>query len=236
MNWWIAIKAFFNELPYDKLGDIGTFILSVASVFTAIVTAIILCKQYNIQKETLVYQKLSEQPIFNIYYELIDADNDSKYETEILNISNEGHLFKQINSISVSTIFDFAINNKHYLLKTNGYFFGTTKYQNLKGLIYKSRGNNNNEKFHNLYIEVLKNSKVSERFYEVVKFNLIKISYIDIHNNHCAYYLKDRIYIDETTYNSILDQIVNKQDIIDIDKITFDGILNIIENDRVENI
>ena len=52
MEWWITIKKFFSDLPYDDLGDIGTFILSVVSVFTAIVTLYMLVKQHRLQKDS----------------------------------------------------------------------------------------------------------------------------------------------------------------------------------------
>lgn len=66
MNWWIAIKKFFCELPYDNLGDIGTFILSLMSVFTAFVTVVMLSKQNKLQQESLSQQQLVQQPLFNI--------------------------------------------------------------------------------------------------------------------------------------------------------------------------
>ena len=224
MNWWIAIKKFFSELPYDNLGDIGTFILSLMSVFTAFVTVVMLSKQNKLQQESLSQQQLVQQPLFNVYYELIDSDNDGKYEDEILNISNDGQLFKQIKNISVTTIFDVATNSQHSLLKINGYFYANTLYQNLQGTIYKSRGNNNKERYCNIYDEMMQRSKVGERYYELCQYNLIKIEYIDIHNENRIVYFKDRICIDESTYSNVIADIINKQDILDIDKITFEDI------------
>lgn len=224
MNWWIAIKNFFSALPYDNLGDIGTFILSLMSVFTAIVTVKALRKQNNVQKESLLVQQSAQQPIFNIFYELVDADNDSKYENEILSISNEGQLFKQIKNISITTIFDASTNHQHSLLKINGYFYATTLYQNLQGTIYKSRGNNNKERYCNIYNEMMQQSKVGERYYELYQYNLIKIEYVDVHSKDKIVYFKDRICIDESTYSNIITNIANKQDILDIDKITFEDI------------
>ena len=112
----------------DDWGNIGNIILGIASVFTAIVTAIVLCKQYNIQKGSLLVQQSAQQPTFNVFYELVDSDNDGKYEDEILNISNEGELFKQISNISVTTIFDVSTNQIHRLLEINGYFYGSRGY------------------------------------------------------------------------------------------------------------
>lgn len=205
-------------------GDIANIVLATMSVFTAIATVIALRKQNNVQKESLLVQQSAQQPLFNIYYELIDSDNDGKYENEILNISNEGQLFKQIKSISITTIFDAATNHQHSLLKINGYFYATTLYQNLQGTIYKSRGNNNKERYCNIYDEMMQRSKVGERYYELCQYNLIKIEYIDIHNKNRIVYFKDRICIDESTYSNVIADIINKQDILDIDKITFEDI------------
>lgn len=224
MEWWITIKKFFSELPYSNLGDIGTFILSLVSVFTAFVTVVMLSKQNKIQQESLAQQQLVQQPLFNVYYELIDSDNDGKYEDEILNISNEGQLYKQIKNISVTTIFDVATNSQHSLLKVFGYFYHSTSYQNLKGLIYKSRGKGNNKCFYDIYMDVIENSKIGEQFYEIHKYHLIKIEYIDIHNIVKVCYFKDRINIEESTYNEVLTQIKNKHDILDLDNMTFEDI------------
>lgn len=218
------MKDILCKMTLNDWGNIGNIVLGTASVFTAIITAIVLCKQYRIQKETLLQQQLSQQPTFNIFYELIDSDNDGKYENEILNISNEGQLFKQIKSISITTIFDAATNHQHSLLKINGYFYATTLYQNLQGTIYKSRGNNNKERYCNIYDEMMQRSKVGERYYELCQYNLIKIEYIDIHNKNRIVYFKDRICIDESTYSNVIADIINKQDILDINNITFEDI------------
>lgn len=218
------MEEIFSKLTLSDWGSIGNIILGIASVFTAIVTAIVLCKQYNIQKETLLYQQLVQQPIFNIYYELIDSDNDGKYENEILNISNEGYLLKQIKTISITTIFDVATNDKHSLVKINGYFSLSTRYQNLKGLLCKSRGNNNKEKYCNIYNQVVRRSQAGKLFHDMYKYDLIKIEYIDIHNNNKVCCFKDRTIIEENTFNEIYDQIINKQSFFDIDKITFEDL------------
>ena len=220
------MKDILCKMTLNDWGNIGNIVLGIASVFTAIITAIVLCKQYSIQKETLLQQQLSQQPTFNVFYELIDSDNDGKYENEILNISNEGQLFKQVKNISVTTIFDVVTNHKHSLLKIIGFFGINTTYQDLKGLIYKSRGNCNNEKFYNIYNEVIQKSEVGKFFYEIYKYDLIKIEYVDIHNINNVCYFKNRLIIDEQQYESILSQIVNKQVFLDIDKISFDDIFN----------
>ena len=68
-------------------GDIANIAIAVASVATAIVTAIVLCKQHKLQKkqheldkEKLISQQIEHQPIFSI------SATDS-----LLTITNEGY-------------------------------------------------------------------------------------------------------------------------------------------------
>jgi hypothetical protein len=208
----------------NEWGDIANIVIAVASVATAIATKKALHRQNNLQEESLLVQQSAQQPIFNVFYELVDSDNDGKYENEVLNISNDGGLLIQIKKISVTTIFDVVTNHQHSLLKINGYFYATTLYQNLQGTIYKSRGNNNKERYCNIYDEMMQRSKVGERYYELCQYNLIKIEYIDIHNKNRIVYFKDRICIDESTYSNVIADIINKQDILDINNITFEDI------------
>ena len=218
------MNDFFNKFTLGEWGAIGNIVLGISSVVTAIFTAYALIRQCNLQKESLLVQQSTQQPVFNIYYELIDFDNDGKYENEILNISNEGLLYKSITNISVTTIFDVGINHTHSLLKIDGYFCATTIYQNMQGLIYKSRGNNNRLKYMSIYQDMLQQSNVIERFYEMHRYDLVKIEYIDIYNKHKTCYFKDRINVSEHTYNNDLENIVNKQDVCDINNISFEDL------------
>ena len=48
----------------SEWGDIANIVLAIASVATAIVTAVVLCKQHKLQREQLNAQQLEHQPIF----------------------------------------------------------------------------------------------------------------------------------------------------------------------------
>lgn len=61
------IKILCN-ISLSDWGDIFTIILGAASVFTAVVTAIVLCKQHKLQREQLNAQQLEHQPTFKIDY------------------------------------------------------------------------------------------------------------------------------------------------------------------------
>ena len=49
----------------SEWGDIANIVIAVASVATAIVTAVVLCKQYRLQKSQLNAQRLEHQPILH---------------------------------------------------------------------------------------------------------------------------------------------------------------------------
>lgn len=174
-----------------------------------------------LQKDTFLIEKGAKQPVFNITFDYIDADNDNKYEDVILQIQNEGNVVKQINNITVTTIFDVSERSIHKLFMVMGYFCRSTRYQNLNGLIYKSRGNSNNAKFMNIYYDVLALYKYHHRYVEISVGHMVRIEYTDIYNENNICYFKGRSIIDEREYNTIFKQICNQQNPIDIDNVTF---------------
>lgn len=204
----------------STLGDISNVLLGASSVLTAIFTAFALLKQYRLQKDTFIIDKSAKQPVFNITFDYIDADNDNKYEDVILQIYNEGYIVKQINSIKVTTIFDVSERSNHKLFMIIGYFCRSTRYQSLNGLMYKSRGNNNHAKFMNIYLDVLDLYKIYHRYVEISVDHMIKIEYTDIYGENNVCYFKGRSIIGEEIYNSIFKQICNQHDPLDIDKVT----------------
>ena len=60
-----------HDITLSTWGDIGNIILGISSLFTAIVTAIVLCKQHKLQQkqhkleqEKLKIQQMEHQPLF----------------------------------------------------------------------------------------------------------------------------------------------------------------------------
>ena len=200
-------------------------IIELATVCTTIFTAFLLKKQLEINKDALMYQKAVSQPLFNISYDREDSDGDGKYENEILLISNEGEKFRDIKNVSITTIFEIVHNKNHSLYKINGYFYYYTTYHNVKGLIYRCLGYNNKLKFIGLYNETINKTRSNGINYCIYKFDLIKINYVDINNVDRVDYFRNNHKIDESEYNNFLSQIVNKNDILDIDKITLNDLL-----------
>ena len=63
--------SMFLNMTLSTWGDIGNIILGITSVFTAIVTAVVLCKQHKLQQEQhkleqekLKIQQMEHQPLF----------------------------------------------------------------------------------------------------------------------------------------------------------------------------
>lgn len=218
-------------ISLSTLGAISNVVLGVSSFVTAIFTAVVLLQQYRLQKDTFLKEKRDKQPVFNITFCYVDADKDNKYEDVILQIQNDGHIVKQINDIKITTIFDVSERSNHKLFMITGYFFHNTHYQNLNGLIYKSRGNNNNARFMNIYSDVLSLYRNHRRYVEISIYHLIKIEYTDIYGEKNICYFKDRSIIEEDAYNNIFKQIYNQQNPLDIDKVTYSDLLT--ENSSV---
>lgn len=206
-------------------GEISNFVLGISSFITAIVTAIVLCKQYRLQKKSSLIGKRTKQPVFNVSFYSIDEDDDNKYENEILQIQNDGNIVKQINDIKVITIYDVSENSNHKLFWIIGYFWRSTCYQNLNGLIYKSRGNSNSAQFMRVYYDAVALYKNDHRFVKISVAHLIKIEYIDIYGEKNICCFKGRSIINEEEYNTIYNQICNQHNPIDINKVTLDELL-----------
>lgn len=214
-----------SEIRLSTIGDISNILLGISSVITAIFTAVVLRKQYRLQKEAFLKEKRAKQPVFNITSCYIDADDDNKYEDEILQVQNEGYIVKQINDINVTTVLDVSEHANHKLFVITDYFCRSTLYQNLNGLIYKSRGDNNNAKFMSIYSDVLSLYKNHRRYIEISKHHMIKIKYTDIYGENNICYFKDRSIIDEDVYNKIFKRICNQQNPLDLDKTTLSKLI-----------
>lgn len=206
-------------------GEISNFVLGISSFITAIVTAIVLIKQYMLQRKSYQIERKLKQPVFNIKLVTIDEDNDNKHDNEIMTIQNDGYIVKEISKITVNTIFDVSERSKHNAFRIIGYFSLITMYQSLNGLIYKSRGLNNHAKFINVYLDALALYKEHRRYVELSVHHITKIEYTDIYGEKNVCCFKDRSNISEDVYNTILKQICNQQNPMDIDKVSFRELL-----------
>lgn len=194
----------------NEWGDIANIIIAVASVATAIVTTIVLCKQYKLQVN-------SYQPLFLINYTYEDKDNDSKAETVVIHIHNEGHTVKYISSPSIRTCFlvkqDSNRRTKGRLFEIGNYYRYGSFHKNLTGIIRDGYSKKNLSKYQEIY------RNVKERGSLLYKFDLIKIEYIDINGFNKARYFKNSEPISKKEYNRYLAKIENQGDIFSISQV-----------------
>ena len=208
-----------------NLSTLGDILLGISSVFTAAFTAYVLCQQYRLQKNTFLIEKRAKQPVFNISLVTVDEDDDNKHDNEIMSIHNDGYIVKEISDITVKTIFDISEQSKHKIFWIIGYFSRSTTYQSLNGLIYQSRGVNNHAKFTNVYLDIINLYKEHRRYVGIAVYHMIKIEYTDIYGEKNICYFKNRSSIEENTYNTIIAQICNQQNPIDIDNVSFNELI-----------
>ena len=110
-------------------GAIGNTVLGVGSVFTAVVTAIVLCKQHKLQREQLNAQQLEHQPSFKLEYN----------EYGHLTISCEIHNIWSPATIDVRTIL-FITTKKISTGEQWGYYLPLLCYFSRPKLTYKTSG------------------------------------------------------------------------------------------------
>lgn len=213
-------------------GEISNFILGISSFITAFVTAFVLIKQYKLQQKSFQIERKSKQPVFNISLFTVDEDDDDKHDNEIMTIHNDGYIVKEISNITVTTIFDISEQSKHNLFWIIGYFSRSTMYQSLNGLIYTSRGLNNHAKFTNVYLDIIDLYKVHRRYVGIAVYHMIKIEYTDISGEKNICYFKNRSSIEENAYNTIIEQISNRQNPIDIDNVSFNELIKEISSEN----
>lgn len=208
-----------------NLSNLGDILLGISSVFTAAFTAYFLYQQYRLQKNTFLIEKRAKQPVFNISLITVDEDDDNKPDNEIMTIHNDGYIVKGISNITVTTIFDISEQAKHKIFLITGYFSRSTMYQSLNGLIYKSRGLNNYAKFTNVYLDINNLYKEHRRYVGIAVYHMIKIEYTDIYGEKNICYFKNRSSIEDDAYNTLIEQICNQQNPIDIDNVSFNDLI-----------
>ena len=119
----------------EEWGDIANIVIAVASVATAIVTAIVLCKQYKLQVN-------SYQPLFRIDSTYEDKCGSGKTDTVIIHIYNDGHTMKHISSPCIRTFFQVEQSShrkaKSLLFEIANYYRFGKFHKNLIGIIIEN--------------------------------------------------------------------------------------------------
>lgn len=214
----------------SEWGNIFTIILGVSSIITAIATIRALRIQNKIQQDAVVLQQKSQQPVFKILYELKDFDDDSKYDTNIIHIHNEGNAVLYIRDISIKTFFTLEAYRKTYQFEVMGYYYSRHESQSLVGELLVGYYGSNHYSFCNLYDETMKKTHLTGNFYAISHMDLIKIEYVDINQKTYSIFYKNREPITDKDYQDLCSQTINPNDQLDIDKVKLDDMLHYIDS------
>ena len=188
----------------SEWGDVANIIIAVASVATAIVTAIVLCKQHRLQKEQLIAQQQEHQPKF--YFKRYD---------DRLEICNKGvPLTQPIEFWICSMLYIKTTLIENHLLQDYIHCcpirtYGECKCQEeLEGVVAICPCDKDvRTAFHaltkrvydSLYNEVAPKTPRMTQIH-VIESDLIKIKYTDIYSKQHTLYYHDSMQIDEDTY------------------------------------
>jgi hypothetical protein len=198
------VVSVFVYLIYKKQTDIQTKMFELAG------------KQKDIQEKELEYldkqlilQKINFEPKFQIKSPLSKTGNDSIFDTEFLQIDNDGFYISDYQSTieTFYTFSDYDINRNsktEFVFPVSGYFaFGSYmgSKTNQKGTLETRYDFKNNLHFTNLYFETIQRTN-SEHIYSTSIYTLIEISYNDYEKKRqTKYYCKEASNTYEITKN-----------------------------------
>lgn len=180
----------FEGLSY--WGSVANIVLAAMSVFTAIITAWVLVRQYYLQKEQFEAQQLEHQPIFQI---------EKNEEGTMLSISNNGNDMGNVVDVYLLTVMCIDIYDRTELgYICNGmcvpvkYYNQKKNFQKLKGslAIYDTTLEVKDKliQIENKIQKILA-EKYGERNVEINNTDLIEISYKDMYDKNRSIYYFD---------------------------------------------
>jgi hypothetical protein len=240
--------SMFLNMTLSTWGDIGNIILGITSVFTAIVTAVVLCKQHKLQQEQhkleqekLKIQQMEHQPLFFF-----------KREKDHMDICNSGAKlnhpieFTICSMIYVQTTMFFREGLKDFVYCCPINIYRDCRcLEELDGVVGKCPfAEADRTKLHEITSKIWNSLVHSEKLtpklsqmtsITVRESDLIAIKYQDVyHIDHKIYYL-DSSPISEETYNKLnkIRQLV-PPGIYSVDKIDLNNILRGILQFRFE--
>lgn len=221
------IKSIAYKIRSYGITDFFTIILALTSIYIAYVTSCALNRQTEIMLK-------GQQPIFNVKYDSSDWDNDGMYDTHTIKIYNEGHIAKRILQVNVRTFYPLRTiensQNKLYQFEINGFYLISFLHTELIGEIHYAFSKGNHAYFCALSDDALHRSHLPETYYDVSKYDLIHIKYMDINDTIIYVYYKDSMPITDEIYKRLSDKTINDMPSFEVDKITLDDMLNYIHS------
>ena len=195
----------------NEWGDIANIVIAVASMATAIVTAIVLCKQHKLQKqqhalekEKLNAQQLEHQPSFHSEY-------IGKEDKRV--ISCDGFDMWTPAGIELTTIIAIQFNKDSNTIAS---YYIPIRYYTSRVFTYKIRGElaiyTNNDILNNAKLGAIKTSlynklksKITDcQLLSVFESDIVKIKYTDQYHIKREVYFLDNDKSTEQRYNEFL--------------------------------
>lgn len=193
------------NLGLSEWGDIANIVIAVASVATAIVTAIVLCKQHRLQKEQLNAQQQEHQPkfYFKRYDDRLEICNKGIALTEPIYFEICSMLY-----IRTTLVENHLLQDYIHCCPIRMYAADCKCQEELDGIVAVCPFDKDERvAFHtvtkrvydSLYNEVAPQIPRMTHIH-VIESDLIKIKYTDIYSKQHTLYYHDSMQIDEDTF------------------------------------
>lgn len=169
--------------------------------------------QYKVSNQALLIQQSQALPLLRLNVEKLQNFNNSFFDTEVLNVYNEGELIKDINCTTTSFI-RLRINKSASNYKSSIIYLPLAEYLNTKTITSQHKGKlmelysfgNYKSFYNNIYIKAIQNSN-NNLTISAERITLVNLTYRDIINTHHTeyyYVTSESQLIDRTKYLKVM--------------------------------
>lgn len=223
------IKSFFL-VKRKFVKGLYEVILGCTTLITSIATIYLMCIQNDIQSEANRMHIIENSPLFSVEYELLDMNKDSIYDTRIIEIYNLKNYLSQPATIDIKVFYKVekidSIERKNVILPIDAFYWRQYPTTSLDGKLLTGYLIDN----WNCYVDLKRTAMLKSGgrlYYDITKYDLIKIDYVDIYNNEKTAYFQDKHPISERFYNDFINNAIDT--LYDVEKISMDDIILILE-------
>ena len=240
-----------NKKNYTKWVHNSSNILSIAAIVISILSLSISIIQTRLQNNAIRSQKKENQPIFQVNYKLAKLNNDSIYDTEIMNLKNVGKEASDIVYVRYPTFINLHVsgpqksfrrkdeivihfNEQDIYIPIEGYFHKREKNFLLSGDLFSDSIIGNYLMYQKFEKECEENSNDSIE-YTCYLDRFVNIGYYDIYDEyHTTYLEKGNLWNSEYyEYVSNKARILFNYHTFDINTKKFDSIKEYIKIDSI---
>ncbi len=225
-------KFLFLLTKYKIIAEVFYYvIIGGAGLLFSVLQIRIYNKQKQLQTELNQMEKSKIQPLFRISTPLHKITSESIYDTEFIQIFNEGNICRDIR-YNIKTFYkvEFTSHKENrsqtvFYFPIEGYYFALFSTGDSTGKIAEGVTHGNNELFGNIYQDAVRH-KVEGEYIFVDRVSLVEITYIDINDELHTVYFRNKERIKKGEYMQIIDDSKKMFDYhtYDVKKITFDMI------------